>query len=99
MAGVLKARARSEHIQPCESARILLYFTKRTAMEKMQRLLKQINEATLQLQRDYPEVHSYLDENPLTISAGTSPELSSELLNNYLESLRELLRRRRSLPL
>ncbi len=42
-------------------------------MKKLQQLTKEINEFTLRIEQDYPELYQYLDENPITIRDCETP--------------------------
>jgi hypothetical protein len=43
------------------------------------------------IETNYPEVYTYLDEDPLTLCEPNSPKVSERDMANYLESLREML--------
>lgn len=60
-------------------------------MEKLQQLLKEINEITLKIEQEYPELYRYLDENPATIPTIDHPELTANTFSDYLDSLKALL--------
>jgi len=62
-------------------------------MKKLQRLTKEINELTLRIEQEYPELYQYLDENPITIPDCEPPELSVNSFVDYLDSLKSLLER------
>ena len=62
-------------------------------MKKLQRLTKEINELTLRIEQDYPELYQYLDENPITIPDRETPEISVNSFVDYLDSLKSLLER------
>ena len=36
-------------------------------MKRLQKLIKEINDITLKIEQEYPELYQYLDETPLTI--------------------------------
>ncbi|NLP59001.1 hypothetical protein HGB55_12530 [Lutibacter sp. B1] len=60
-------------------------------MKKLQQLTKEINDLTLKLEQEYPELYRYLDENPATIPAIDHPELTVNTFSDYLDSLKALL--------
>lgn len=60
-------------------------------MKKMHKLLKEINEITLKMEEQYPELYEHLDENPLTIPINPHPHLDTNVFSDYLESLKTLL--------
>ncbi len=62
-------------------------------MKKLQQLTKEINELTLRIEQDYPELYQYLDENPITIPDCKTPEISVSSFVEYLDSLKSLLER------
>ena len=62
-------------------------------MKKLQQLTKEINELTLRIEQDYPELYQYLDENPITIPDCETPEISVNSFVDYLDNLKSLLER------
>jgi len=60
-------------------------------MKKTHQLLKEINEITLKMEQDYPELYQYLDENPITIPNLAHPHLDTKVFAEYLVSLKGLL--------
>jgi hypothetical protein len=60
-------------------------------MKKTHQLLKEINEITLKMEQEYPELYQYLDENPVTIPNIGHPNLDTKVFANYLEALKILL--------
>lgn len=61
-------------------------------MEKMRTLLREITQLTYEIENQYPELYQYLEEDPITIPAVKVPEVNVAVLNDYLESLKELLK-------
>jgi len=57
----------------------------------MHQLLKEINEITLKMEQEYPELYQYLDENPITIPDLKHPHLDTKVFVEYLEALKILL--------
>ncbi len=64
-------------------------------MKKLNTLLIQITELTSQIESDYPELYQFLDENPLTLPVAVHPEVNKKALEEYLQSLRQLLEHHR----
>lgn len=64
-------------------------------MELSQRLLADITQVTRDIEEHYPELQKYLDENPLTLPDGDTKEveMDNDALREYLDSLRELIRK------
>lgn len=60
-------------------------------MEKSQQLTKEINELTLKIEQEYPELYQYLDENPITLPEQGHDELHTNNFSDYLDSLKSLL--------
>ncbi|GAA4840850.1 hypothetical protein [Algivirga pacifica] len=72
--------------------RIKTHLTPKT-MERFKGLLKEITDLTFKIERDYPELYQYLDENPITIGNSPHPSLDLQTMKNYLESLKTMLER------
>ena len=61
-------------------------------MNDVQKLLQEITQLTKKIETNYPELYQFLDENPLTIPSESHPEIDKKVLQDYLESLRQLLK-------
>jgi hypothetical protein len=61
-------------------------------MKRLQELFKEINDLTLMIEQEYPELYRDLDENPLTIPGFEQPELNTKTFSDWLDSLKELLK-------
>jgi len=61
-------------------------------MNNLQIILTEISRLTKTIESDYPELYQFLDENPLTIPSESHPEIDKKVLQDYLESLRQLLK-------
>lgn len=61
-------------------------------MKRLHKLIKEINELTLKIEQEYPELYQYLDENPMTIPCCEHPKLDTENFSDYLDSLKQLLK-------
>lgn len=55
-------------------------------------LQKEITELTSHIETNYPELYQFLEENPITIPASDQPEVGSKALEDYLESLKQMLK-------
>ncbi|WP_339627915.1 hypothetical protein [uncultured Maribacter sp.] len=60
-------------------------------MKDIHKLLKAITQLTTTIETNYPELYRSLDENPMTIPSTAHPHIDKELMQEYLESLKELL--------
>ena len=60
-------------------------------MESINRLLNEITLVTLEIETKYPEIYKFLDEDTLTLPFREHPKINSEVLYDYLESLKQLL--------
>lgn len=61
-------------------------------MKRLQRLLRDISDLTLDIETNYPELYRHLDENPITIPSKAHPEMDSKIMHDYLEDLKQLLK-------
>ena len=57
-------------------------------MKKIQKLTQQINELTVRIEHEYPELYRYLDENPITIPVDDEAKPTHKSFVEYLESLK-----------
>ena len=60
-------------------------------MKRLQQLSKEINELTLKIEQEYPELYRNLDENPVTMAQNNSKKLTIENFSDYLDSLKQIL--------
>ncbi|HKO76766.1 MAG TPA: hypothetical protein VJU52_06090 [Flavobacterium sp.] len=60
-------------------------------MKTVKELNDQILKTTLLIRKDYPELSKYLLEMPETIPGIENPEMNQKVLNEYLNSLKEIL--------
>ncbi|PVX47868.1 hypothetical protein C8C85_3831 [Flavobacterium sp. 103] len=60
-------------------------------MEAESELNNQILKVTMLIRKDYPELSKYLLEMPETIPGIENPEMNKKVLNEYLNSLKEIL--------
>ena len=61
-------------------------------MRTLQDIEDQIIRLTLSIKVNYPELYATLDENPITIPSKTNPELDKISMEDYLESLKQILK-------
>lgn len=61
-------------------------------MRTLQDIEYQIIRLTLSIKVNYPELYATLDENPITIPSKTNPELDKIAMEDYLESLKQILK-------
>ena len=61
-------------------------------MKRIQELNKEINDLTLKIEQEYPELYRYLDENPITIPCCEHPEVNTKNFADWLDSLKQLLK-------
>ncbi len=60
-------------------------------MEQITRILNEITTVTLEIETKYPEIYKFLEEDTTTLPFKEHPKINSEVLLNYLESLKQLL--------
>jgi hypothetical protein len=61
-------------------------------MNDLKKIFIEINQLTTNIETNYPELYRILDENPLTISQSKYPHIDKQVMNDYLESLKQLLK-------
>lgn len=61
-------------------------------MKRLQDILTEITQLTANIETNYPELYSYLEENPLTLPVKEEPHMDKKVMEDYLESLKLLLR-------
>ena len=52
---------------------------------------KKILQVTLEIKGDYPELSKYIEEMPVTIPNDADPQINLKSLDDYLDSLNELI--------
>jgi hypothetical protein len=60
-------------------------------MDTPKNIMTEILKTTMQIQEQFPELSKYIPEMPVTIPDSNSPEINSENLNEYNDSLKSLL--------
>lgn len=61
-------------------------------MNNLKSVVTEITQLTTNMETNYPELYRTLDENPLTIPATNHPHIDKQVMNDYLDSLKELLK-------
>ena len=61
-------------------------------MKNLQEILLDITRLTSNIETNYPELYRNLDENPMTIPVDNHPEIDVKIMQDYLESLKQLLK-------
>jgi hypothetical protein len=60
-------------------------------MKHLHNQLREISEITTNIETSYPELYRTLDENPMTIATSNHPQVDKMAMQEYLESLKQLL--------
>lgn len=60
-------------------------------MKTVKTLLSEITALTREIETNYPEIYEHLDENPMTIPNMEYPKVNNKALEDYLESLKQLI--------
>jgi len=60
-------------------------------MKDLHNILDKITQLTLNIETNYPELYRTLDENPMTLPVTSHPHIDKKVMQEYLESLKELL--------
>jgi hypothetical protein len=61
-------------------------------MENLKKLLTEVTQLTTNIETNYPELYRFLDENPLTIPAVNHPHIDKQIMEEYLNSLKQLIK-------
>ena len=61
-------------------------------MTHLHAILREITALTTEMSTAYPELYRYLDENPLTLTISQNPQIDEQVMEDYLQSLKELVR-------
>ena len=57
-----------------------------------QKLLAEISTLIRKIETEYPELYQHLYESPLTIPGINQPNVDNEALENYLQTLKDMLK-------
>ncbi|WP_299107636.1 hypothetical protein [uncultured Winogradskyella sp.] len=60
-------------------------------MKDLHNMLKEITELTTDIETNYPELYRSLEEIPMTIPTNENPNVDKVVMQDYLESLKQLL--------
>ncbi|SFZ92303.1 hypothetical protein SAMN05428642_102645 [Flaviramulus basaltis] len=60
-------------------------------MNKLQIIENKITKLTTLIETQYPELYTFLEETPLTMPSINHPDINTQVMEDYLESLRHLL--------
>ncbi|NDV16232.1 hypothetical protein GO009_09360 [Muricauda sp. TY007] len=60
-------------------------------MRELNSILNRITILTNTMESQYPELYHFLDEDPMTLPVLSHPNIDQKTLENYLQSLEELL--------
>ena len=61
-------------------------------MKTLQDIENQIITLTTSIEVNYPELYETLDENPITIPSKIHPDMNIKIMEDYLESLKQILK-------
>jgi hypothetical protein len=62
-------------------------------MKTEKELNAKILSLTMKIQAQRPELSKYLEEMPITIPADSNPEITNKILKEYIESLKNLMKK------
>ncbi len=60
-------------------------------MKDLGHVLLEITQLTNIIQTHYPGLYQFLDEDPMSIPVSSDPHIDKEVLQEYLESLQQML--------
>ncbi|MCL5129315.1 hypothetical protein [Algibacter sp. L4_22] len=60
-------------------------------MRKLHKILNEITQLTTNMEINYPELYRSLDENPVTLPINKHPQIDKVVMQEYLDSLKELV--------
>jgi hypothetical protein len=61
-------------------------------MSQLQSIENKIIKLTTLIETMYPELYKFLEENPLTIPSVNHPNINTKVMEDYMESLEQLLK-------
>lgn len=61
-------------------------------MKTLQDIVTQITQLITNIETNYPELYALLEEDPLTIPSVAHPEMNKSIMEDYLESLKKILK-------
>lgn len=60
-------------------------------MDRKHKLTDKINKLTSLIEEKYPELYTFLDENPITLDETDDPEMKIQALEDYCDSLSNMI--------
>lgn len=60
-------------------------------MDQSNQIIEEITKLTNTIEFDYPELYGFLDEIPITITSPNHPQVTDALMQDYLDSLIQLV--------
>ncbi|MEZ7504818.1 DinB family protein [Flavobacterium sp. Arc2] len=60
-------------------------------MKDLQQLLDEVTRLTSNINTNYPDLYKFLSENPITIPSYVDPQITKQVMTDYLDSLKNLL--------
>ncbi|MFP5081997.1 hypothetical protein [Pedobacter sp. JCM 36344] len=61
-------------------------------MENLKQIFQEINDLTLKMEQECPDLYQFLNENPVTIPDSEHPQMNAEIFKDYLNSLKQLFK-------
>lgn len=61
-------------------------------MKDAQDVIREISELTTMIRTKYPELYRFIDEDPITLPATNNPQMTKEIMENYLERLKFIMK-------
>jgi len=61
-------------------------------MNDLRQVFLEITQLTSIIETHYPELYQFLDENPMTIPASNRAHIDKAVMQEYLETLKQLLK-------
>lgn len=65
-------------------------------MKTVKKLLTEISDLIVEIETYYPDLYQYLDENPVTIPNVAHPKIEAKELEDYLNTLKDLLKKHKN---
>lgn len=62
-------------------------------MDKLPKIFTEITELTNKIEKEYPEIYKFLEEDPMTIPNMAHPNTDEKVMQAYLDDLKQLVRR------
>lgn len=61
-------------------------------MKDLHIIFREITQLTTNIETNYPELYRSLDENPMSLPVSKHPHIDKNVMQEYLESLKQLLK-------